>query len=178
MELFSEQFTLVFNQVSSGFFGAVHTAQIIGYLLTVLFLAGIIFYIIKLSSLKEQQEEAFEDHIISTVKKPPMNEHMQHWQEITQAIMSDQHQLWRVAILDADTMLEDMVRGLGYTGQSFGEVLKTVPPSTAWIDAAWKVHYLRNTLAHEGARYTLTHREAYQAYKIYEGILYETGYLS
>ncbi len=178
MESPLEQLSLIFNQVSSGFFDVLQISQVVGYILTVLFLAGIIVCASALSNIKEEQEKVFENHVVSQGKKTVDNSRMKHWKEITTAIMSDQNQLWRLAIIDADTLLEDMIRGLGYTGQSFGEVLKTVPQSTPWIDAAWKVHYLRNTLAHEGSRYTLTHREAYQAYKIYEGILYETGYLS
>lgn len=178
MESLSEQLNVFGTQVQSGFFNALSAAQIIGYILTVIFLFGAIWSIIALSDVRKKREEAFDDHIISQAKKTTLSPRMKQWQNITNAIMSDNDQLWRVAIIDADTMLEEMVRGLGYQGLSFGEVLKSLPAQTPWLDAAWRVHRLRNTLAHEGSRYTLTHREVYQAYKVYESILYENGYLS
>ncbi len=148
------------------------------FIFVVAFFAVMIYFIINLFSLKRQSREMFEQHFISNQNRH-ITPQQTHWNKISEMISSNQEELWRLAIIDADTMLEEQVTNMGYRGDSFGEKLKQISRADApWIDAAWEAHRLRNILAHEGSRYPLNHREAYRAYKIYEGILYESGLLS
>ena len=179
MQELQVQFSEVSQQVSRGFFDAVTIGRIIGYVLVVFFVFAIIYSIISLISLRDKKRRDFENHIITQAPRSRENPHMKRWEKVTEAISSPNEQLWRVAIIESDIMLEEVVTSLGYQGETFGEKLKQISPNQIpWIDGAWEVHRLRNILAHEGGRYQLNHREAYRAYKIYESILYTTGYLS
>ena len=149
----------------------------VGYFLAIAFFAGIIYCIIELINIKQKTDDVYEDHFIR--QQAVSNPNMDRWEQVKQSMTSPNEQLWRAGIIEADTMLEEVVDGMGLFGSTFGEKLKQIRRSdVSWIDAAWEVHRLRNILAHEGGRYRLNQREAYRAYKIYESILYETGYLS
>ena len=167
------------QNVGDGFVRFFGVLEVLGYILIVAFIAGIIYCVIALSEIKQKSDEAYEQHFIRNAKAPAQaNPRMQHWKKVSDAMASGNDQLWRSALIDADTMLEEVVTAMGAVGDTFGEKLKSMGRQVPWIDAAWEVHKLRNILAHEGGRYPLNQREAYRAYKIYEGILYETGYLS
>ncbi len=101
------------------------------------------------------------------------------WQAITSRFQSPNPNDWKMAIIDADTLLEDLITQLGYQGESFGEKLKSISVNDfPRLDDAWYVHKLRNKLAHEGSMFHLSEREAYQAYHIYNDIFHSTGYIS
>lgn len=175
--LFPQLFSNI-NQAGSTFLQVIGVLEIIGYLLIVIFIGGIIYCVIVLNDTGKQLDESFSNHFINRTNTPVITPRMDRWNRVVNAMSSPDEQLWRAAIIDADTMLEEVIDAMGISGETFGEKLKSLGRQVPWIDAAWEVHKLRNILAHEGGRYHLNHREAFRAYKIYEGILYETGYLS
>jgi hypothetical protein len=180
MEPLLEQFSSHLGELTQGVVTTIGVLRIVGHTLSVIFILGIIFCIIKLLMTREERNTSFENHVASGVSQQKVvNPRTEHWAKVSEAMASPNEQLWRSALIDADTMLEEVVNAMGYQGETFGEKLKQINRADVpWLDAAWDVHRLRNILAHEGSRYHLTQREAYRAYKVYESILYETGYLS
>lgn len=176
-ELFPQLFSNV-QQVESIFLRVLAVLEIVGYALILIFIGGTIYCAISLGDIKRRASEAFTNHFIKRQSRSATNPNMDRWKQVISAVSSSDEQLWRSAIIDADVMLEEVVDSMGVPGETFGEKLKNLGNQVPWIDAAWEVHKLRNILAHEGGRYPLSQREAYRAYKISEGILYETGYLS
>ena len=176
-ELFGQIFPR-FQETADATLQIFEILEIVGYFLIVVFIAGIIYCSIMLLDVQKKADEELEDHFVKRTASPQQNPQMNRWQKVVSAISSDDEQLWRVAILEADTILEEVVSHMQVPGETLGEQLKNLGNREPWIDAAWEVHKLRNILAHEGGRYALNHREAYRAYKIYEGIFLETGYIS
>lgn len=85
---------------------------------------------------------------------------------------------WRLAILEADVLLDEMVTGMGYHGDSLGEKLKAIEKSDfLTLDKAWEAHAVRNKIAHEGAAFTLTEREAKRVIALYEEVFKEFRYV-
>ncbi len=85
---------------------------------------------------------------------------------------------WRLAVLEADVLLDEMVTGMGYHGDSLGEKLKVIEPSDfTTLDRAWEAHAVRNKIAHEGAAFSLTEREAKRVVKLYEEVFREFKYI-
>lgn len=153
------------------------TLKIVGFLLSLAFSTGIVFSLFGIRITREKKREKRENHFnIATDKLTQVEK---RWVDIKSHFQSKNPTDWRMAIIDADTMLESLINSLGYIAPTLGEKLKLINslnfPS---IDAAWRVHKLRNTLAHQGTNYNLSEREAYQAFKTYEQIFYENGYLS
>lgn len=91
---------------------------------------------------------------------------------IIQGYMSSKSEaLWRIGIMEADNMLQEVLREKGYQGVEVGEMLKEASFKT--IDLAWDAHKLRNRIAHEGSDFVLTEREAKRAFTLYESVFRE-----
>ncbi len=96
------------------------------------------------------------------------------WRNIMSHMDSHVQSEWRVAILEADILLYDMLNQMGYQGDSIGEMLKQVDPSSfVTLQDAWKAHLVRNRIAHEGANYELTRDEAERVMRMYERVFQE-----
>jgi|AntAceMinimDraft_6_1070360.scaffolds.fasta_scaffold24114_2 hypothetical protein len=149
--------------------------RIVSALVTICFVGGILYAISRLKEIQETGETEFSKHFF-TLKKEKTQE-QERWEKIVELFKSQDENSWRVAILDADSMLEDCIVFLGYSGGTLAEMMKQMQ-AVPWIQAAWDVHLLRNKLAHEGSRYRLNERETFRAFKIYENIFFQTGYIS
>jgi hypothetical protein len=91
---------------------------------------------------------------------------------IIQGYMSSQSEaLWRIGILEADNMLDEVLRNKGYVGEGVGEMLKSASFKT--VSLAWDAHKIRNRIAHEGSDFQLTEREAKKAFTLYESVFRE-----
>jgi len=96
------------------------------------------------------------------------------WEKVMKYLNSDNVSDWRLAIIEADVMLEEMLRRAGYTGESIGEMLKSVDKSDfLTLDDAWEAHKIRNVIAHSGADFQLSEREARRTVSLFEKVLKE-----
>lgn len=100
------------------------------------------------------------------------------WERVEQYMTSLNPSDWKIAILEADNILDDIVERIGYKGSTLGERLKNVEASDfPYLEEAWQAHKLRNNLAHKGTEYALSKGEADQAINIYHRIFTALGYL-
>lgn len=134
-----------------------------------------IFYIYKrLKALNEEEQEMYgakTDIVPEGVTPIHING---EWEHIIELINSVNQSDWRLAIIEADVMLEDMMRRAGYSGDTLGEMLKSVEKSDfTTIDAAWEAHKVRNAIAHQGREFQLNEREAKHAIALYEDVFKE-----
>lgn len=89
-------------------------------------------------------------------------------------IASDNPAEWRLAIIEADTLLEEIVKKMGYEGTTLGEMLKNIELSDFnTLNEAWEAHKVRNQIAHQGSSFTLTKREAKRVVGLYEKVFRE-----
>ena len=96
------------------------------------------------------------------------------WIQIEKNMQSHNMSEWRVAILEADILLYEMLSQMGYDGNSIGEILKQVDKSNfITLDVAWKAHRIRNIIAHEGANYELSRDEAERTIRLYKRVFDE-----
>lgn len=144
-----------------------------------LFLVGFLFfvgicYFIYLSYEIRQAELEHVDHWHapdSHAQVETANPMLQRWDKVVGLFNSSDHASWRLAIIEADTMLDELMQYLGFDGVSLGERLKSASPRVfPPLQEAWEVHNLRNKLAHEGLSYDLQPDEAIRARKTYENI--------
>ena len=96
------------------------------------------------------------------------------WIQIEKNMQSHNMSEWRVAILEADILLYEMLSQMGYDGNSIGEILKNVDKANfVTLDDAWKAHRIRNIIAHEGANYELSKDEAERTIRLYKRVFDE-----
>lgn len=83
---------------------------------------------------------------------------------------------WKLSIIEADIILDQVLKDRGYAGSSLGERLRSITPSQLGsIDDAWEAHKVRNKIAHEGADFVLTRRIADDTIARYMNVFREFG---
>jgi hypothetical protein len=96
--------------------------------------------------------------------------------ELQEHIESDNPNDWKLAIIEADIILDDLLKQKGYVGVSLGDRLKSISPSSlASLDDAWQAHKIRNQIAHAGADFVLTQKLARETIVQYGRVFREMG---
>lgn len=99
------------------------------------------------------------------------------WDRILTLIDSPHPNDWRVAIMEADIILGDILTKMGYKGESIGEILKGIEASDfQTLQAAWDAHKVRNEIAHNPA-FELSQREAKRVIDLYRHVFSEFYYV-
>jgi hypothetical protein len=98
------------------------------------------------------------------------------WKLVEEHINSDDQNKWKLAILESDIILAEMLDKLSLPGESIGEKLKSVESSDFdTIEQAWEAHKIRNAIAHQGSDFLLNQREAKRVIGLYASVFKEFG---
>ncbi|HEY4507450.1 MAG TPA: hypothetical protein VJJ47_01000 [Candidatus Paceibacterota bacterium] len=112
---------------------------------------------------------------VATTSRPAEPE---RWRHAKVLLTSTSQSDWRQAIIEADIILEEMLRAIGYDGTTIGDMLKNVEPSDfATIEKAWDAHKVRNQIAHRGSDFTVTRQDAQSVLNKYEDVFREFNYI-
>jgi len=91
---------------------------------------------------------------------------------------SDNPNDWKLAIIEADIILDEALKKAGFGGGSLGERLRSISPAQLpSLDDAWQAHKVRNQIAHGGADFILTKRLAEDTIKQYRRVFTDLGIL-
>ncbi|PIR38842.1 MAG: hypothetical protein COV34_00170 [Candidatus Zambryskibacteria bacterium CG10_big_fil_rev_8_21_14_0_10_42_12] len=100
------------------------------------------------------------------------------WQRVMKHAETDNPNDWKVAILEADIMLDELLDRLGYRGDSMGEKMKQIEKSDfITLDKAWEAHKIRNAIAHEGSEFLINKREVLRVIGLYKEVFDEFYYI-
>ena len=129
--------------------------------LTIILLGFVIYLAIKKYDLEEREQRGFYQNFIKEeFESRRQKKYSKVWGEIAQALKSSNVSDWKVAILEADSILDEIIKSRGYPGENVGERLKAIPKGEiATLEDAWTAHKLRNRIAHEGAQFQITRTE-------------------
>lgn len=98
----------------------------------------------------------------------------QQWEKIVAHSESQNENDWRLAILEADIMLDRLLDSLSLPGDTMADKLKAVEKSDfTTIDLAWEAHKIRNQIAHEGSEFKLNQRETRRVISLYQEVFNE-----
>lgn len=96
------------------------------------------------------------------------------WEKIVAQSETSASSDWRLAIIEADVMLDDLLSTLHLPGETMGDKLKAVEKSDFnTIDFAWEAHKARNMIAHQGSDFVLNQRETRHIISLYEAVFKE-----
>jgi hypothetical protein len=102
----------------------------------------------------------------------------EHWGKVLTYIFSQHASDWKLAIIEADSMLEGLMDQMGFKGESLGDKLKSADQENfPQLTTAWEVHTIRNRIAHEGLAFELSQHEAKRVIALYEQIFHAYGYI-
>lgn len=114
--------------------------------LSVLLIGFIIYLYKKIVELRGSEKKAlFVERIESVPQTNPQ------WEKVLSHVESTNESDWRLAILEADMMLDTLLDNMRLPGETMADKLKAVDQNDFnTIDNAWEAHKVRNQIAHEG----------------------------
>lgn len=153
--------------------GSIKTVSTI---LTIVFGAILVIIIIKMGSLIK--EEVTELKAKLDLPEEATSAYDNRWQEIKSHVNSFKESEWKFAVIEADKLVDDVLKSAGFAGESMGERLMLIKPDQLLnLQYLWDAHKLRNLLVHD-ASYQMTHRQAIWAIEAFENVLRELEALS
>lgn len=161
---------------SSAFSGVLFWFKMTTTILAMFGIAVAIYSFIRLHEIEKEEERKLG---LTLTWEHERTEKNHRWERVEEQLRSSNPSDWKVAILDADNILDEIVERMGYHGTTLGERMKMIEPSDfPYLDDAWKAHKTRNDIAHQGGdEFTLTRSTAEQTINIYHRIFKELGYL-
>ncbi len=156
-----------------------HTWATIGTisgLISILALSIIIFSLVRMFEIQAFDKEEIEHEINHALAKDKETERNLNprWKYILTLIESPNESDWRVAIIEADTLLEESFKERGLVGNTMSELLEEAKangyPS---IQNAWDAHLIRNKIAHDGLEFPLSQVEGRRVIKLYQNVFEE-----
>lgn len=136
-------------------------------------IAFIIYCTMRIRQIRVYEEDRFSASA-HTITSQDVSRTQMRWNRITEQMHSDSEQNWRLAILEADIMLGELLDVLGYRGETMGDKMRNVERADFnTIDMAWEAHRARNKVAHEGTSLLLNAREARRLLGLYEAVFRE-----
>lgn len=140
-----------------------------------LLFTGVIYCIIRIRQIRHVERERFKA-AERTVAAQDIPKTRLRWDRVEEQANSDSEHNWRLAILEADIMLSELLDLQGYRGETMMDKMKQVDRAKFnTIDSAWEAHKIRNQVAHEGVAFKLTAREIKRVIALYESAFREFG---
>lgn len=100
-----------------------------------------------------------------------------NWDRVLLHVESYNESEWRLAVIEADIMLAELLDTMNLVGDSIGEKLKGVEKSDFnTLDLAWEAHKIRNQIAHDPS-FVLSQREARRVVALYESVFKEFSFV-
>lgn len=158
-----------------------HTWEIIGLVsvsISILALVIIIFSLVRMYEIQVFDREEIEHEINHALAKDKETERVLNprWKYVLTLIDSPNESDWRVAVMEADSLLEEIFKDRGLVGNTMSELLEEAKlngyPS---IQNAWDAHLIRNKIAHEGSDYPMTQIEVRRIIKLYQNVFEGLG---
>ncbi|MCF7835919.1 MAG: hypothetical protein K9M15_02240 [Candidatus Marinimicrobia bacterium] len=158
----------------AGFLSFLFWVKIFAVIFSLVCVAGIVYSFMKLLDVRRQRVADF----VKTALEEPSEEREKRWDKIKKYIETNNSSDWKMAIMEADSLLDEMIKNIGYEGEGLGERLTKIKKvQLNSLDDAWEAHKVRNKIAHEGNRYEITKNKAEKTIELYENVFKELGYI-
>lgn len=146
-------------------------------LFLVLVVAWIAYSMVRIAEIERAQAKQMNEILFTKTKTDERRENPR-WVQVQEHINSQNPAEWRLAIIEADSILEEMTEKMRIPGETLGERLKNVEPSDfLTLQRAWAGHKVRNQIAHQGSGYNLTYKEARETIDHFEAVFREFEFI-
>lgn len=112
-----------------------------------------------------------EEKVELAIKDDKKEWYMDRWNIVIGYMQGKEEAIWRIGLLEADNLLDEILIERGYPGITMAERLKSANFRT--IDLAWAAHKVRNRIAHDGSKFILTDRIAKNTLELYRAVFKE-----
>lgn len=144
-------------------------------IISILTIALIIYCLVRLWEIKKEEKDKQKALEVKIIEEESFT-HNLRWATVLEHANSDNPTDWRLAILEADTMLESASQKLPVVGETLGERLRKIDKGDLrTLDSAWEAHKIRNKIAHDGLEFEITKRDTLKTISQFEEVLRELG---
>lgn len=99
------------------------------------------------------------------------NKLLKKWDKISAGMRDENESLWKVSIIEADNIIDDLIKRMGYKGENMGERLSLINPGQIDnIEELRRAHEIRNRIIHE-EDFKLDRKQADEIFGYYENFL-------
>ena len=151
---------------------------IISSLLSILFIALIVYSLVRMYEIQKHEKEEIEHEIYLALLRNQEHEQKTNprWHYILTLIESPNESDWRVGIIEGDSMLEEQLRAKGFQGETVNDLLKDAKEGGLLsVQNAWDAHLIRNKIAHEGSDFSISQVEARRVTRLFQSVFEELG---
>jgi hypothetical protein len=162
------------HQVAQAYNSYLFLFKALGLLLSIFFIASSIFFVIEAGWVAGHVNRIRDTFIKSAL---PKRRAIKSWRKITDYFRTGDEQNLKLAIIEADNVLDEALKAAGFAGQTLADRLKKVTSEDLPnIDDLWEAHKLRNKIVHE-ASFGLSIGLAERALEIYQKAFQDMGLL-
>jgi hypothetical protein len=158
------------------------------FIFSLFFLTIICYSVVRMFEIRKKEEHHLHHEIMEYAHKHAEREKKkreienisknERWIKTLNFLSTGNPNDWRLAVIEADSMLDSLMTDMGFKGETLGDKLKSATQDKfRGLTAAWEVHTIRNRIAHEGSAYELSLREAKRIIAVYEDIFRGYGYI-
>src|SRR3989344_5126777 len=134
----------------------------------VLFVCGIIYVIYEFRKLRPNYKLVYNENAV-----PQKKVTKSHWGKIMARFGAGTESDWRLAIVEADSLVDEVFKKIGFTGETLGERISSITPNEVHSIAELRdAHKIRNNLVHTPG-YKISREEAERALRHYQKVLEE-----
>jgi hypothetical protein len=165
------------NSVGDG--GLISLLSLLRDLMTIVALLAISVYIYSTIRWKETVAEYFDNFkkAHTPPELPKSKSANSRWSVIEAHMASGSEAEWRLAILEADNMLADLLKTLPIVGIDVGEKLTNADRKYFQsLEDAWEAHKVRNRIAHDGSEFLVTEHLARKTIGQFKNVFTEFEY--
>jgi hypothetical protein len=134
------------SQAGDYFIAVFSIFKYVAIILSILLIGFIIYLYKKIVGLRVEEVKK-----LYVERSNPVSVNNPQWERVLSHIESTIESDWRLAILEADMILDTLLDNMNLPGETMADKLKAVEQSDFnTIDNAWEAHKIRNQIAHEG----------------------------
>ena len=148
-------------------------AKIASWILLFLFIAAILYFLRSSSYLRWRFWQDLVEFL--TFRSYAVKKFEKQWQNLTKRLDLTSEAEWKLAVIEAESMLDETFQRINISGESFGERLKQIKTEQLEnLEDVWEAHKIRNNIVHD-PDYRLTLGQAKKVMETYEKALRELG---
>ncbi len=168
-----EWFLAVYHYFTSD--GFISLMKTILKIIIILLITGIIYGAIRIEEIRAERRRKL---LKVPMRDPSVGPTNDRWEAVKKHIAADTPAEWKLGIIEADLILDEIVAKIRPDGENLGERLKKIDPSQfTTLQDAWEAHKVRNRIAHEGSAFTISRPEAKRIIGLYENVFREFKYI-
>lgn len=140
--------------------------------LDALLIVGIVYFFFRAIAIRPhfRRKQSHYERRLAVAKDPALQE---QWNGIVKKFDANPPQSYTMAIIEADTLVDNILKRIGISGETMADRLNQLDPDEfSILGRLWRVHRVRNALVHSPG-FVVSKRDAEEALKIYESFLRE-----